>query len=117
MKKLLISILFLISSLFTVTSIAGNFRFLTDSPISHFSIEDAKLFVAAQNEALDHRPDGSKVTWQNPQSKAYGTIVPFGTTKKNNVVCRKLTIFNNAAGRTGQSTFTYCKINNVWQAS
>ncbi len=84
--------------------------------MSQFTDADAKLYMAAQNKALNTKRDGVKITWKNPESGAYGYMIPMRTIREKGILCRNLLIFNNAKGMTGQSTFKFCKINNQWKA-
>jgi hypothetical protein len=95
---------------------ASNYGFLNESAVSNFTQEDTALFMAAQNTALNKTPNGLKVSWKNPKSGAYGFMIPSAAPTQNGKPCRKLLIFNNANGLSGQSTFKFCKINKTWKA-
>lgn len=87
----------------------GFWPLLEDSPISRFSDEDLALFQAAQSEALEERPDGSAVSWENPDTGASGSLIPLKTDRIGERRCRLLRIINHAGGFSGDSRFWFCK--------
>ncbi len=115
MKKILLVTLLALSNVITFSVFASNYSFLKEAPGNYFTKEDWNLFYAAQNKALSNHKDGSKVTWKNPQSGSWGSFVPSHTTKERGTSCRKLTMFNSAAGRTSGATYKFCKIQGEWK--
>lgn len=116
MSKWLLSVIMVfILGISSNVSLAFNENFLTYSPVSYFTKEDIKLYVAAKDQALNHASDGQKVSWSNPKSGSYGYFIPTNTTVKNGLTCRQVTIFNVANKVPGKSTYHVCKINNVWK--
>jgi len=95
---------------------AGNYSFLNDAAISNFTTADTKLFIAAQEKALNRTRDGVKVSWRNPHTKVSGYVLPIKTANINGQTCRWLIFYNNAYGVTGKNTFKFCKVGSVWQA-
>jgi surface antigen len=62
---------------------AYNLRFLNFSPVRHFTEQDWQLATAAVRQALNETQDGETVSWDNPQSKSFGTITPVMTESQN----------------------------------
>lgn len=115
MKRILVALALLSCSLISLSAIGGNYSFLQDSPVRYFSDQDWQLYKAAAEEALDHRSNGTKVTWKNPHSGSWGYFQPISTIMKNGVKCRKLNIFDYANHRRAMSTFEACKYKDGWK--
>ncbi len=116
MKKILLRCCF--SIVFCTVSFsanASNYSFLADSPISFFNDQDAKIYAATLQDTLNNHRDGSKVSWKNPKSTAFGYMIASNTTKHNGVLCRNLTTYTDVKKRTSQSTFKFCKMKGVWR--
>lgn len=111
----LISLIFSLLILISLSTFSFNERFLNETAISYFSSEDWQIFTFAKNEALNHRKDGVKLTWKNPQTGHYGYIIPSDTHQEHGMTCRKLTIFNYANYRQGKGTLTFCKMGRMWK--
>jgi surface antigen len=95
---------------------AGNFTFLTDSPVSYFTKEDFDAFISAQQRALQS-PDGTRISWMNPKSGAWGYFIPSGTRTEDGTQCKKLKMITNAKQRTGSSIYKFCKTPDGWKAT
>lgn len=53
--------------------------------------EDKQCAYAAQMDALERRPSGVPVSWRNPDSGRYGTVVPGPAYQEGGRNCRSLT--------------------------
>jgi surface antigen len=95
--------------LFSSLATASNWQFLKEAPIARFGEEDLKRFREAVYATLDTEPDGKTVTWENRETGNYGKITPLDTSGTPEAKCRRVRIFNNAAGRTGESVFHFCR--------
>ncbi len=82
---------------------------LKGSPFSAFNEEDMSLFVAARDEALEKREDGSTVSWSNPDTDSSGSVTPIETRRGGGDLCRLLQFVNRVDGRTGESRFWFCR--------
>ncbi len=80
---------------------------LSDTPLSRFSDEDLSIFEAAVTEALESRPDGSSIPWENPNTGASGSVTPLKTERRDQRECRLLDIINRAEGRSGSARFWF----------
>lgn len=115
MKHIILALLCCLASFASTVASAQNYYFLNDATITYFTDEDAKLYAHAQYDALNNYRDGAKVSWNNPNTEAHGYIIPSKTTRKNGNLCRNLTIVNFAEHRSGEATFTFCKIQGTWK--
>lgn len=114
MKYFIARTLFLLA--LATSAFAFNTSFLQDAPVRYFTDQDFKILTATAQHALDHSPNNTKVTWQNPATGAHGTLTPLNTTKENGRTCRRLKIFDSAKGRSGEATYKMCKVKNEWKA-
>lgn len=101
--------------LFPLFSFSGNYDFLDETAGEYFTDSDWHIFLDAQNKVLNQYPDGSTLTWKNPESGSWGTFRPSHTIKTKGTICRDLTITSNANYRKGESTLTFCKEKGVWK--
>lgn len=115
MKKVILSILLALSTIFTLAH-ASNYGFLATSPMAYLTQTDYKFLMNAQQTALNSR-DGAKISWKNPKTGAFGTIIPSHTTRVNGLLCRNLTLSITAHNLPGQSTHTFCKYSDGWKAT
>lgn len=113
MRKLVWGILTIIAMISPVY--AFNLSFLQYSPVYYFTKSDWALSESTATKALDTARDNTKVTWKNPQTKAQGYFMPFNTTTLNGMKCRKMKIFSEAHGVTGQSVYQFCRMNGEWK--
>lgn len=115
MKRILIILFAALCSVTALSAFSYQYNFLHTAPVNYFTDEDLKIYLAAAEDALNSHINGSKVTWRNPKTGAYGTIIPVSTTKKNGLICRQLNIFNHAASRNGRSFVLVCKYKSGWK--
>jgi len=86
-----------------------NLLFLTDAPIQAMTPADRELFVRSMNRALDQTRDGDSLSWENPSTGARGTITPTSSWQDQGQPCRALQFDNQVKGRSGRSSFSFCK--------
>lgn len=110
-KVCIVSLFFLLVGL---SAWAVNDAFMSNSAMSYFTQEDWQIFNKTQETALDQTKDGVKVSWKNPETGAYGYMIPSDTHKENGMTCRKLYFFNMANLIEGEASFKFCKSNNKW---
>ena len=96
----------------------GGLEFLSKSPLSFFTPEDSQQFKQTLFDLLDQQPDGKTVTWHNPQTDHQGKMKAIRTFTQQASRCRRVKIFNQAGGTTGQGTFDFCQqANGKWKLS
>ena len=88
---------------------AQNLLFLTDAPIQAMTPGDRELFTRSMNRALDQTHDGDSLSWENPSTGARGTIAPTASWQDQGQPCRTLQFDNQVKGRSGRSSFNFCK--------
>jgi len=88
---------------------AQNMLFLNDAPIQAMTPGDRDLFKRSMYRALDETRDGESLTWENPSTGARGTITPSATRQEQGQTCRTLQFDNRVQGRSGRSSFNFCK--------
>lgn len=91
------------------SSMAANWGFLKDTPISNFTKEDMQLFTDTLKSGLDHAADGAKVSWSNTETGAGGTLTFLATREQPDTVCRQVQIANKAKGRQGNVIHIFCR--------
>ena len=93
----------------TAPALAFNWLFMQDTPYSHFTEEDHKIFNEAMNDILEKAADGETRVWSNPNSTAGGELKVVNSFERNGVPCRTLSIANKAKGRTASGEYRFCK--------
>ena len=71
--------------------------------------DDRQRAYAAQMDALDRGPPGAPVSWRNPDSGRYGTVVPGPAYKENGRNCRSFTHTIYIDGRPQTARGTACR--------
>jgi surface antigen len=71
--------------------------------------EDKQRALAAQIDALEHAPSGAPVSWRNPDSGRYGTIVPGPAYQQSGRNCRSYTHTIYIDGRPQTARGTACR--------
>lgn len=88
---------------------AQNLRYMNDTPYTHFTKEDHKIFEAAMQEALEKGADEAASTWSNPNSGAGGSFKPLKSFERKGLKCRTLAIANKAKGRSASAEYNFCR--------
>ncbi len=71
--------------------------------------DDRQRAYAAQMDALDRGPPGAPVSWKNPDSGRYGTVVPGPAYLENGRNCRSFTHTVYIDGRPQTARGTACR--------
>ena len=71
--------------------------------------EDKQRAYAAQMEALERGPSGAPVSWKNPDSGRYGSIVPGPAYDQRGMKCRSFTHTIYIDGRPQTARGTACR--------
>jgi surface antigen len=90
-------------------AMASNLSFMKDTPYTHFTKDDHKIFNAALNEVLEKAADGEARSWSNPDSKAGGELKGVKTFERKGAPCRRVSIANKAKGRSASGEYNFCK--------
>ena len=90
--------------------------FLHNAPARFFNDQDWRILKKAVNHTLEAVPDGKTRVWQNKATGSKGVLKPVKTYQHKGTKCRTLKILNEAAGRTAESVFDFCKqANDLWK--
>jgi surface antigen len=90
-------------------ALASNLNFMKDTPYTHFTDEDHKIFNETLNDTLNNGADGESRAWSNPKTKAGGEVKPLKTFERKGTPCRTVYIANKAKGRSASSKYNFCK--------
>ena len=113
--KIIINFILILSFFISLAVYSVNYSFLDDTAGEYFNDEDWAIFLKTQKQALNQYKDGAEVTWKNPKTGSFGSFVPSNTIRQEGMLCRNLTIVNNANHRTGEATLTFCKVKGEWK--
>ena len=96
-------------------ALASNLDFMKDTPYTHFTDEDHKIFNQTLNDTLNKGADGESREWSNPKSKASGEVKELKTFERKGMPCRTVYIANKAKGRSGNAEYNFCKqASGIW---
>ena len=90
-------------------------QFLKYSPVASFTDEDFAMLQDTGRKAVDNNEDGKTSSWKNPQSGNSGSITPLDSSVIDGNHCRNVKFTNQSKKHNGESTFTFCKINDHWK--
>jgi len=113
--KLKMVIVSVITLLFSFSSFAENYGFLSNSAMSYFTKEDWQIFNKVQNDVLNRGKNGVKVLWSNPKSGSHGYMIPSAAPSRGGMECRQVAFYNTANLVNGEGSYTFCKSNNQWK--
>jgi surface antigen len=91
---------------------AVNLRFLNDTPASRFDEEDARLFQAALDKALNNSASDAPVGWSNAKTGGQGTITPVKAYQAGGRKCRDVRIANSHSGLKAEGLYKFCQAAN-----
>lgn len=113
----LVSVLILLVFLtcFVSNASAIDILFLKYSPVASFTAEDFEMLQDIGKKAVDDNVDGKTSSWKNSQSGNSGSITPLDSSIIDANHCRRVKFINQSKEQYGESTFTFCKINNLWK--
>lgn len=100
------------ASLSTPT-MAQNYGFMRDTPVSRFDKEDMRLHNQAAQAALDAPDLGKPVAWRNPKSGNSGSATATASKREG---CRLLSVETKASIGSAKNEFHLCKIDGKWKA-
>lgn len=108
-------ILLVFLTCFVSNASAISMQFLKYSPAASFTAEDFKMLQETGKKAVDDNADGKTSSWKNSQSGNSGSITPLDSSTIDGNHCRRVKFINRAKENYSESTFTFCKINNLWK--
>ncbi|MEH6607019.1 MAG: hypothetical protein V7711_15660 [Pseudomonadales bacterium] len=83
---------------------------ITETPLSEFTRSDLDSLDRLMTDSLDNEPDGTPVSWTNPETDNSAVLVILSTREGSEPLCRDLTIsIIGANNRTSDGRFTLCK--------
>jgi surface antigen len=82
---------------------------LKDTPAEKFNEDDMRIFLDTAKKAMNELPDGKSLTWENPETKAHGTIMVEMTGTRRGQTCRRLSIENVAGNREAKTALDFCQ--------
>ena len=88
---------------------ASNLSFMNDTPYTHFTKEDHKIFNEALQDILQQGADGESRKWSNPASKAGGNLKILKRFERDQLPCRSVVIANKAKGRSASGQYNFCR--------
>ena len=101
---------FLLLAVISTTTHAANWRWLKDTPISHFTEEDMGLLQQTASSLLETGTTGAKASWSNDVTGNSGDIEVLGSETHSGMTCRKSRIINRTAkGLEASGIYTLCK--------
>ena len=110
MKKTLLLLACLFSAALGTAAYAINWTpLLHNTPAERFTDDDMRMFAAAVNKALGETPDGQTVSWENPATKARGSIMVEQTGTRDGLLCKSIRITNEARNRKATQVLTLCQ--------
>jgi surface antigen len=110
-----------VAALFFVVCAAGAAQaagrsFADSLPWSRMTDEDRTIAMGTINRALDEGAPGTTYRWDNPATKASGSITPKKTFTHAGMTCRDVEIHASADGRQNTSRWKMCKTAEGWKA-
>jgi surface antigen len=96
-------------SIYPTDGMTSAWDWLEKSPVSYFTPEDKHIMRKTARDVLENGKDGTKVSWENPETGHSGSITPISNTKRADLTCRKTRFFNSAEGLTSIQLHLLCK--------
>ncbi len=82
---------------------------LRDTPAELFTEEDYALFDGALRKALNELGTDGVAQWENPQTRAGGSVTVQQEYERAGNPCKRLRVENRANHRVGLTTFNFCR--------
>ncbi len=95
---------------------AAGRSFADSLPWSKMTDEDRTIAMGAMTRALDEGTAGTTYRWDNPATKASGSITPKKASAQGGLTCRDAEIHVSAGGRENTSRWKMCKTPEGWKA-
>lgn len=82
---------------------------LRDTPAELFTEQDYALFDGALRKALDELTTDGVAQWENPQTRAAGSVTVGQEFERAGSPCKRLRVESRANHRVGHTTFDFCR--------
>lgn len=82
---------------------------LQNTPAELFTEQDYALFDGALGKALGELGTNEVTQWENPQSRASGSVTVVRQYERAGSACKRLLVENRANHREGHTTFDFCR--------
>jgi surface antigen len=93
----------------------GWFSLFRNTPAEQFDDEDLRLFIEASRKALNDTPEQGTVSWENPKTQSRGDVTVLSVFTWQEHPCRKIKVVNEARGRKGTTTPSFCRVDDKWR--
>lgn len=99
------------------SSFAQSGYWLKDAPVSRMTKQDFEIANPVIRQALDEGKNGQSYKWDNPATKASGSVTPKSEPfARDDKTCRRAEFMISAGGRKNVSSWTLCKMPEGWKA-
>jgi hypothetical protein len=88
---------------------------LKNGPAERFDEEDLRMFMDTARKALAEGKDNETLSWENPKTRARGTVQVVRSFKWKEHPCKEVKLHNEAQGRKGDSTLGLCQVDGKWR--
>jgi len=82
---------------------------LKDTPAEFFTVKDYEFFDAALRKTLDEVRQDGVAQWDNPETRAGGTMTVVREHQHDGNDCKRVRVENHARSRKGVTTFDFCR--------
>ena len=86
-----------------------SYMVIQGAPLEFMTQDDLRIYQDALNRALEKSKDGATTRWENPETRAGGTINPVRSFSRDGAQCRELQLDNQARGRREKGRYAFCK--------
>jgi hypothetical protein len=88
---------------------------LKNGPAERFDEEDLRMFMDTARKALAEGTNNETLSWENPKTRARGTVQVVRSFKWKEHPCKEVKLHNEAQGRKGDSTLGLCQVDGKWR--
>jgi hypothetical protein len=88
---------------------------LKNGPAERFDEEDLRMFMDTARKALAEGKDNETLSWENPKTRARGTVQVVRSFLWKEHPCKEVKLYNEAQGRKGGSTLGLCQVDGKWR--
>ena len=88
---------------------------LKNTPAERFDDEDLRLFMDNGRKALAEAKVNETASWENPKTRARGSIKVLRDFEHKKMPCREVQMYNEAQGRKNTSTLSLCRLEGKWR--
>jgi surface antigen len=88
---------------------------LKNTPAERFDDEDLRIFMDTARKALNEAPLNQPQRWENPKTRASGSITVLRSFESKGLPCKEVQLHNEVPGRKGGAKFSLCKLEDKWR--